>query len=106
MAIKNIILLRTKGMVVPCLLLIDSYMKWLAVVMKHYLSSGLLYHIMMVYFSIIINRRLLRGIAKGPPVVGCHCIQLSRYAAWTWHPPSNGSIPIILSYSSFKNFQL
>ena len=36
MAIKNIILLRTKGMVVPCLLLIDSYMKWLAVVMKHY----------------------------------------------------------------------
>lgn len=34
--LKNIILLRTKGMVVPCLLLIDSYMKWLAIVMKHY----------------------------------------------------------------------
>lgn len=35
----------------------------------------------MEYFSIIINRRLLRGIAKGPPVVGCHCIQLSRYGS-------------------------
>ena len=35
----------------------------------------------MVYFSIIINRRLLRGIAKGPPVVDCHCIQLSRYGS-------------------------
>ena len=75
--LKNIILLRTKGMVVPCLLLIDSYMKWLAVVMKHYLSSGLLYHIMMVYFYDIIYRRLQRDIAKEPSLVGCHCIHLS-----------------------------